>query len=516
MHHTITTSLTLAALFAGLVSGTTAAEGAKPIVAESELAAGPFQATDASLQQYRYPTWFRDAKFGIWAHWGPQAVPRHGDWYARRMYEEKDADYKDHLAKYGPPSKTGYKDIIPLWKAEKWDPAALMALYKKAGAKYFVSMGSHHDNFFLWASKIHRWNAAQMGPMKDVVGIWQQAAQKEGLRFGVSEHLAASYTWFQASHGADGSGPLMGVAYDGADPQYADLYHTKAAPGDHGWLTDNTAWHREWFDDVKELIDTYHPDLLYSDSALPFGDVGRSMLAHYYNQDQARHGGTVEAVYNCKEPSAGKWVQDLERGVMDRVEPLPWQTDTSIGDWFYSTGQQYKSADTIIKTLADIVAKNGNLLINIVQTPEGDLEPDMLATLADISAWTALNGEAIYATRPWTIFGERPPGAVEVKGGKFNEDKMQYSAQDIRFTIKDGVIYALLMGWPGDGGQVTIASLATGKGPAQLGEVRMLGSEGVLTAARTDAGLVITVPAKAPCAHVFVLKIACREIVRGQ
>ncbi len=159
--------------------------------------AGPYLPTETSLKNYQYPDWFRDAKFGIWAHWGPQAVPRHGDWYARQMYQEGDADYKDHLARYGHPSETGYKDIIPLWKAEKWDPEKLMALYKKTGAKYFVSMGSHHDNFFLWNSEIHKWNAVNMGPHKDVVGTWQKAAKKEGLYFGVSEHLAASYTWFQ-------------------------------------------------------------------------------------------------------------------------------------------------------------------------------------------------------------------------------------------------------------------------------------------------------------------------------
>src|ERR1700712_5654218 len=167
---------------------------------------GKFKPTDESLKQYKYPGWFRDAKFGIWAHWGPQAVPRRGDWYARQLYEEGSDDYKDHLERYGHPSKFGYKDLIPLWKAQRWDPEKLMALYKKTGAKYFVSMGSHHDNFFLWNSKIHRWNAVNMGPKKDVVGLWQKAAKKEGLRFGVSEHLAASYNWFQTSRGADKQG----------------------------------------------------------------------------------------------------------------------------------------------------------------------------------------------------------------------------------------------------------------------------------------------------------------------
>ena len=245
--------------------------------------AGPYLPTASSLKQYHYPDWFRDAKFGIWAHWGPQAVPRHGDWYARELYHEGGDDYKDHLARYGHPSHKGYKDIIPLWKAERWDPEKLMALYKKTGARYFVSMGSHHDNFFLWNSTIHRWNAVNMGPHKDVVGIWQKAAKNEGFYFGVSEHLAASYTWFQKAHLADTVGQFKGIPYDGNDPQYADLYHTRAEPGDNGWLTTNPEWMKEWFNDIKELVDSYHPDLLYSDSKLPFEQYGRNMLANFYN-----------------------------------------------------------------------------------------------------------------------------------------------------------------------------------------------------------------------------------------
>jgi hypothetical protein len=203
----------------------------------SRLFAQTFKPTDESFRQYQYPEWFRDAKFGIWAHWGPQAVPRQGDWYAKKLYEEGGADYKYHVEHYGHPSKFGYKDIIPLWKAERWDPEKLMALYKKVGAKYFVSMGTHHDNFFLWNSKIHKWNAVNMGPKKDVVGLWQKAAKKEGLRFGVSEHLGASYTWFQTSRKADKSGPMAGVPYDGANPEFEELYHPMTAPDDKAWLT---------------------------------------------------------------------------------------------------------------------------------------------------------------------------------------------------------------------------------------------------------------------------------------
>ena len=468
---------------------------------------GPFKPTVASLKQYRYPEWFRDAKFGIWAHWGPQAVPRHGDWYARRIYQEGDGDYKYHLAHYGHPSKFGYKDIIPLWKAEKWDLEKLMALYRKAGAKYFVSMGSHHDNFYLWNSKIHRWNAVEMGPHKDVVGLWQKAAQKYGLKFGVSEHLAASYTWFQPAHSADTAGPYKGVPYDGNDPQHADLYHTKAAPDDNGWLTKGTEWPGEWYKVVKELVDNYHPDLLYSDSPLPFGDTGRSMLANFYNGNWAFHHGDMTAVYNCKQPSEGMWAQDLERGVQDTISPEPWQTDTSIGDWFYSTGQQYKSATDILRMLVDIVSKNGNLLINIVQTPEGDLEPDMLKTLDDIGKWTAVNGEGIYGSRPWKIFGERPAGATTVKAGNFNEGNIRYTAEDVRFTTHGNKLYAFLLDVPG--GNIRIRSLgkASRLNTSPIREIKLLGSPGKVQWRQEDDALIISKPATMPDWKVLGLRI---------
>ncbi len=513
----VSTSLVIAGAVHDLAAQTPAAA---TVIAPEEIAAGPFKPTDESLKQYQYPDWFRDAKFGIWAHWGPQAVPRQGDWYAQKMYigggdtdpktgkpRGTDRDYTDHLQRYGHPSKFGYKDIIPLWKAERWDPDRLMALYKKAGAKYFVSMGSHHDNFFLWNSKIHRWNSVQMGPHKDVVGLWQKAARNEGLRFGVSEHLGASYHFFQPSHGADKTGPLAGVPYDGNDPQYEDLYHSKAAPGDTGWLTTNTAWHREWFNDVKELIDNYHPDLLYSDSALPFGDVGRSMLAHYYNDNAAHNGGQTQAVYNCKQDSEGKWVQDLERGVKDGINPLPWQTDTSIGDWFYRTGQKYKTGSEVIQMLVDIVSKNGNLLINIVQTPEGDLEPDMLKALDEIGAWTAQNGEGIYGSRPWKVFGETPANAAAVKAGSFNEGKVKHTAKDIRFTTKGETLYAFCLGVPVE--DVRIASLGKNAKLADkpIASVELLGSAEKPQWTQADDALVIKPPVTAPNNAALAYKV---------
>ncbi len=472
---------------------------------------GPYQPNDASLKQYKYPDWFRDAKFGIWAHWGPQAVPRHGDWYARELYEENTADYKDHLERYGHPGKSGYKDIIPLWKAERWDPEKLMALYKKTGAKYFVSMGSHHDNFFLWNSKIHRWNAVNMGPHKDVVGIWQKAAKKEGLYFGVSEHLAASYTWFQMAHKADTAGPYKGIPYDGNDPLYNDLYHSQAAPDDREWLTTNREWMKEWYSDVKELVDSYHPDLLYSDSKLPFGDTGRSMLANFYNGNLDYNHAVSTAVYTCKEPSDGKWVQDLERGVQDSISPYPWQTDTSIGDWFYRSGQQYKTSTDILQMLVDIVSKNGNLLINIVQTPEGDLEPDILKSLDEIGQWMASNGDGIYGTRPWKIFGERPDHTTVIKAENFNEGKIKYTAKDIRFTTKGNSIYGFCLNVPE--GDIYIRALGKGSklNDKKIVSIKLMGSNKPIEWQQNEDALVIKRPAGLPDWNVLGFDIALRQ-----
>ena len=483
-----------------------------PVFAQQTLPVnkGPFEPTATSLKKYEYPEWFKDAKFGIWAHWGPQAVPRQGDWYARQMYEIGSADYKYHLEHYGPQSKFGYKDIIPLWKAEKWDPEQLMALYKKAGAKYFVSMGSHHDNFFLWNSQIHRWNAVNMGPHKDVVGLWQKAAKKEGLRFGVSEHLAASYTWFQASHKADTSGPNKGLPYDGANPQFADLYHTQAAAGDKGWLTNSAEWPREWYADVKELVDTYHPDLLYSDSSLPFDSVGRKMLANYYNGDIAHNGGKLTAVYNCKQPSEGMWAQDIERGVQDSISKFPWQTDTSIGDWYYRTGQTYKSSNEIIGMLVDIVSKNGNLLINIVQTPEGDLEPDMLKTLDDIGNWIADNGAGIYGTRPWKVYGEGPSTVKSnQKKGQFGglSDVRPYQEGDFRFTTKGNNLYAFCMDVAGP--VISVKSLGKNSklNDKKIKSVKILGVKEKVQWKQQNDALVVKLPANHPDWKVLGIQI---------
>jgi len=463
---------------------------------------GPFRPDASSLKTYQTPDWFRDAKFGIWSHWGPQAVPRAGDWYARNMYIYGSDQYKHHLAHYGHPSKSGYKDIIPLWKAEKFDPEALMALYKKAGARYFVSMGVHHDNFDLWDSRYHEWNAVKMGPHRDIVGDWQKAALKAGLRFGVSEHLGASYAWFAPSHGYDQMWPQLGVSYDGADPKYASLYHpahNQPYRGSSSWYTTDARFQQEWFNRISDLLTHYQPDLLYSDGGIPFGNVGRTLIANFYNASVAKHGGKLEAVYDHKNIGSGEFireagVQDVERGVMEGINPLPWQTDTSIGDWFYSEGYKYKTTSEVVHMLADIVSKNGNLLLNVVQYPDGSLPPEPMQFLKEMAAWMEVNGDAIYGTRPWKIFGEGPTKAA---AGHFQENTA-YTPQDIRFTTKDGALYAITLGTPAN--TVRIQSLGTKAGleTRPVKAVTLLGSNTPLRWEQSGEALTIQLPATLP------------------
>lgn len=469
-----------------------------------QIADGPFKPTLQSLTNYHCPDWFRNAKFGIWAHWGPQAVPMAGDWYARNMYIQGQRQYEHHLTNYGHPSVHGYKDIIPLWKAEKWDPEKLMELYKKAGARYFVSMGVHHDNFDLWNSTYHKWNAVNMGPKRDVVGEWQKAAKKLGLKFGVSEHLGASFTWFQPSHGSDKTGPKAGVPYDGANPTYYDLYHPPADPDDKDWYSKNPQWQREWFMRIKDLVDKYHPDLLYTDGAVPFhNEVGLSLIAHLYNSDLNRNHGVNQVVYTCKQQSEGRWVEDLERGVMGKINPFPWQTDTSIGDWYYNKNWKFRPVSWVIHMLIDIVSKNGNLLLNVVQRPDGSLDPEVEQMLLEMADWIKINGEGIYDTRPWEIYGE---GKTKAAGGHFRED-FNYSAADIRFTVKGKTLYAFALGWPQDG-KVIIKSLAKTNDLNKISSIKLLGHQSKLNWKQTESGLEIITPSKLPSKYAICFKIS--------
>jgi alpha-L-fucosidase len=433
------------------------------------------------------------------------------------MYIEGEEQYKYHAERYGHPSKFGFKDVIRSWKAERFDPDFLMSLYKKAGAKYFVSMGVHHDNFDLWDSKHTRWNSVNMGPKKDVVGLFRKAALKHGLRFGVSEHLWVTYKWFSVSRGSDKTGPFAGIPYDGADPKYADLYlDSKVIYKDLPWNEEGIpeSWKRQWFLRIKDLVDQYQPDFLYTDGGLPFEQWGLSLLAHFYNQNARRHGGKVEAVYTSKRQQdceTGTCVLDFERGLAEGIWPNPWQTGTCIGDWHYNRRARYKSPKRVIDILVDVVSRNGNLLLNFPLPGDGMLDPDEMKILDEITTWMAVNGEAIYGTRAWKIFGESPGGASDTSGA-FNEGKRKdLTAEDIRFTTKGETLYAFVMGWPEK--EAVIGALATnGKHIAgKILDVELLGFRGKLQWRQDETGLKVQLPAEKPTDHAVAFKITRLE-----
>jgi alpha-L-fucosidase len=474
----------------------------------------PFAGTRESLQAYRPPDWFRDAKFGIWAHWGPQSAAESGDWYARNIYVEGCRQYRSHLQRYGHPSKSGYKDIIPTWTGDRFEPDHLVRLYKEAGAKYFVTMGVHVDNFDLWNSKHTRWNAVNYGIRKDVVALFCQAARNHGLRFGVSDHLWMAYKWMSVAHGSDTTGPLAGVPYDGVDPQYVDLYGDcpkiyRELPWDEDDIPEK--WKRHWFDRIKDLIDQSEPDYVYCDGQIPFGRWGLDLVAHLYNQSARLHGGAVEAVYTSKreeDSRVGTCVFDKERGVVEGIWPEPWQTCTCVGKWHYDRDAQYKTPKRVIDMLVDVVSRNGNLLLNFPLPNSGALDDRELKILDEISRWMAVNRRAIHGTRPWKIFGAGPGLVKPDPKVKYNENsRKDFTADDVRFTTKDRTLYAFFMGWPER--SITLKPLATDR-PYVAGRIRnvtLLGSSGRLEWTHDRSGLTVRLPPERPCDHAFVLAI---------
>ncbi|WOO43674.1 alpha-L-fucosidase [Rubellicoccus peritrichatus] len=481
---------------------------------------GPFKATVESLQQFECPEWFRDAKFGIWAHWGPQGLPAMGDWYARNMYIQglgKDGNpdqdvYAYHCKNFGHPSKVGYKDILQYWKAEAFDPDALIALYKSVGAKYFMALGVHTDNFDCWDSKYHRWNSVNIGPKKDIVALWRDAARKHGLYFGVSEHTSNYYHWFGTSLGADKTGPLAGVPYDGQDERYRDLYNSIYIDKKDEWLTPEdypNDWAKEWYFRMKDLLDTFEPDLFYTDGAPALGKYSLAILAYYYNRNMQLHGGKLEGVYTQKNhPGLGTFIPgagvfDIERGLAQGITEDPWQIDTCLGNWFYNKGFEYKTPLSVIHFLVDVVSKNGNMMLSVPLKPEGTLDEACQNILAEMKAWLDLNGEAIYATRPWKIFGEG--GVTEYESKCHNETPIEAQENEFRFTrSKSGEeVFAFILKWPSS--QATLIKSFANEKAVQA--VELIGY-GPVSYSQDSTGLHVSLPAKAPCKYASTLKIS--------
>ena len=501
-----------------------------------------------SLRGYVAPAWFRDAKFGIWAHWSAQCVPEQGDWYARNMYLQGEPQYEYHCRTYGHPSSVGFMELDHRWKAEHWDPDALMRLYKAAGAKYFVALANHHDNFDNYDSSHHAWNSVKVGPRKDIVGGWARAAREHGLRFGVSNHSAHAWHWFQTAYGYDGEGPLAGRRYDaarltkadgrgtwweGLDPQELYTGPNIVIPDGIRGAAAVRQWHeqhdrpwnenpppqnprfvRQWFLRCKDLLDKYRPDLLYfDDTGLPLGQTGLDIAAYYYNASRRWHDGKLEAVLNAKgltPEQVPALVEDIERGVSDAIRPLPWQTDTCIGEWHYSRRlfeqHGYKSAATVITRLCDIVSKNGNLLLSIPLRGDGTIDADEREVLEQLAAWMSVNGEAIFGTRPWRTFGEGP---TRVAAGMFAEDKAgSFTGEDIRFTVKGDALFAIALGRPASS-HLLLKSLASSQ-PGSVERVEMLGMNAPLRFSRDAQGLKLELPQNLPGTHAIAFKILGR------
>jgi alpha-L-fucosidase len=546
-------SLAIAATLSGCVSPCSKCKCTKIETTGStnvihDIATGPFKADWNSLTNYQTPEWFRDAKFGIWAHWGPQCEPEEGDWYARNMYIPGQADYNLHISEYGHPSTNGFKDVIHEWKAAKFDPDKLLAFYKANGAKYFMALAAHHDNFDNFNSKYQPWNSVAVGPHKDLIGGWAAAARKNGLRFAVSVHSSHAWSWYEVAQGADKDGPFAGVPYDGKltkadgkglwwdglDPQ--DLYAQNHTPGKklvwdwdpaQGSSVPDAAYQLKFFKRVKQLWDDYQPDMIYfDDDVLPLhgvtDDIGLNLAAHFYNSSIQLHGRN-EAVMNNKmlnDMQREAMVYDIERGKASGILPLPWQTDTCIGSWHYKLERflkhEYVPASTVIRMLADIVSKNGNLMLSVPLNRDGQPDADEIKIVSDIGAWMKINGDAIYSTRPWKIYGEGPSTVVAEKGqfgGQAVEQKKPFTAEDIRFTqSKDGrTLYAIVLEIPKDG-RVTVKSLASGSAnwPGKIGSVQLVGGSwwsSRLKFTRDENGLHVSLPEKFDGKIAFALKI---------
>jgi alpha-L-fucosidase len=475
---------------------------------------GPYKPTWDSLLQYDAPEWYRDAKFGIWAHWSPQCVPEAGDWYARKMYIEDSKEYKYHLEHYGHPSRFGYKDLCAQWTLLNWEPEELIQRYKNAGARLFIALANHHDGFDTWGSKHQPWNAMKAGPHRDVVGGWAAAARAQGLRFGVTVHQARNWWWFQTAHAADKNGPLAGVPYDGIvtaaegkdrwwqgfDPQrmYGAKHPFDALP--------DISYVKNFYDRTRDLIDQHDPDLLYFDNPLfPLGWGGMNIGSYFYNHNLRTHAGKMEGVINIKEVPdrlAKAVIADYERGLTSRIMPYAWQSETCIGDWHYNRelfdapGEYggYLQPRDVIHWLIDTVSKNGTFILNIPGKPDGTIDAKEIAVLDKITDWMQANGEAIYATRPWKVFGEGPD---LVKSGSFQGNSIsKLGAKDIRFTMNKAstVIYAIALGWPS--GEFVVRSLggASATQPGKIAQVQLLGCGEKLKWKQMPDGLRVELP----------------------
>ncbi|OQB36359.1 MAG: Alpha-L-fucosidase [Candidatus Hydrogenedentes bacterium ADurb.Bin179] len=454
-----------------------------------------------SLQQYEVPRWYLDAKFGIFIHWGVYAVPAFGnEWYPRNMYREGSHEYQHHVETYGPQAQFGYKDFIPLFKGENYNPKEWAALFKQAGARYVVPVAEHHDGFQLYDSQIGEYNSVKMGPKRDIVGELAAAVRDEGLIVGVSSHRAEHWWFFDGGmqFDSDVRAGTWNALYGPAQPE-------KGAPPDKAFLED-------WLARCKELVDKYQPQVFWFDWWIEqpvFEPYRQQFAAYYYNRGLEWDKGVVINYKNASFPDKAA-VLDVERGTLDHTRDQFWQTDTSasIRSWGYIENDTFRSPTSLIHELVDIVSKNGCLLLNIGPHPDGAIPEEAQKILREIGRWLKINGEAIYDTRPWTKFGEGP---TQSASGSFSDHKeAPLTAEDIRFTRKGNVLYAVVMDWPKE--RFRVVSLGKNISPdINITSVSLLGSQEPLTWRMGANGLEAEVPERKPCKHAYTLKITLAE-----
>jgi alpha-L-fucosidase len=476
----------------------------------------PYEPNWESLKQgYRIPRWYEDAKFGIFIHWGVYAVPGFGnEWYPRNMYQQGTPEFEHHVATYGPHTEFGYKDFIPQLTAENYDPAAWARLFKEAGARYVMPVAEHHDGFAMYDSKLTEWNAVNMGPRRDVTGELADAVRAEGLIFGVSYHRAENWFFFDGGRS---------FPSDVQDDRYRGLYgYALPKPADQGdphapeWPP---AEHLdEWLARACEIVDRYRPQVFWFDWWIQhdsFKPYLQRFAAYYYNaarewgSDWDQSGAAINHKFDAF--PEGTAVFDIERGQLAGIRPIFWQTDTSVSknSWGYVHNQDYKTVESIVGDLVDIVSKNGALLLNIGPRPDGTIPEPEQAMLREIGRWLAINGEAIYDTRPWKIFGEGP---TQVSEGAFTDTKRQsFTSQDIRFTTSGATLYAIALAWPNQSWTIKALGTASDQAPGRVANVELLGSPTPLSWSQDQAGLTVAAPAEPPCQHAYTLKITFED-----
>ena len=471
---------------------------------------GPFRPDWESLQKYDAPEWYRDAKFGIFIHWGVYSVPAFGnEWYPRNMYSEGSEEYKHHLATYGPQDKFGYKDFIPRFHAEHYDPEAWARLFREAGAKYVVPVAEHHDGFAMYDSGLSDWTAAKMGPHRDVIGDLAKGVRAAGLHFGTSSHRV-EHNFFLGvgrEHASDVNDPQYAALYG---PAHTWLFNKSDTPLSNDFTYVSSAWADDWLARSSEIVEKYHPDIMYFDWWIGQASVRPNLtrFAAFYYNETLHHSGYNGVInykdYAIQDHSA---VLDLERGQLGDIRPLAWQTDTSISNksWGYIENDTFKSPQFVVQQLIDIVSKNGNLLLNIGPRSDGTIPDEVQKVLHEVGGWLTVNGEAIYDTRPSRTYGEGP---TKVASGSFHDtDTAGYTAEDFRFTTKGDTLYAIEMGWPPNGEAVVHTLSSQLPSTRKIESVALLGSTAKISFEQKMDGLHLKVPQQAPGKFAYVFRI---------